>query len=110
MAVFDPEAYPAITRDGPFLYVVQAGENGPLKIGITVNPRERFVALQVGCPWDLIVRVIVAGNADDEAALHRRFRIYAMRGEWFRCVPEILEWLEALQITGELDRSIEDTG
>lgn len=74
----------AKTPDGP----------GPVKIGYTSADAiwPRIDTLQVGCPWDLVVLRTTPGSQRDEVALHRRFAHLAMRGEWFRFAPELLEF------------------
>ena len=56
------------------VYVVQAGKEGPVKIGWTKGPVEkRLGMLQVGCP-DLLnlLYVFVKGDRNLEKFLHRR--------------------------------------
>jgi hypothetical protein len=68
------------------LYFVQCGEDGPIKIGITGNPDQRFRALRTACPYPLTVLYCRGGFIDApgyEAKLHRRYARYRLNGEWF---------------------------
>ena len=73
------------------IYVVQAG-NGPVKIGITGSPTERFASLQVGAPVPLILHFYMRLTERQaplvEAAVHHRFRRQRQSGEWFNVAPE----------------------
>jgi len=71
-------------RTGGFVYFIQAGEGGPIKIGWAVDPRARLNELQVGCPEPLRLLMTLAGDGGLEAQLHRRFARIRPRGEWFR--------------------------
>lgn len=75
-----------------WLYAIQAGQEGPVKIGVTKgSPRDRLRTLQTGNHEQL--RGLAAWRAypGDEAALHERFAHARIRGEWFRPVPELLD-------------------
>ncbi len=73
------------------VYFVQAGENGPIKIGRAVNPRARIAILQSAHYQTLtILRIIDEGDATTETWLHRQFRSSRIRGEWFHHDPSML--------------------
>jgi hypothetical protein len=77
-----------------FVYFVQAGARGPIKIGFTWNVKRRMDALQTGCPRKLILLgTIECENAQDrEAELHRRFADLRIdRSEWFRWSPALAD-------------------
>jgi hypothetical protein len=97
MRVQDEEALAAepLTDAGTWLYVVQAGAAGPVKIGTTTNLPRRVAELQVGNAAALTVLLKIPGDGGDEVRLHRRFARLRERGEWFRPDPEILAWIEA---------------
>lgn len=77
--------------DHVFAYAIQAGENGPVKIGLAKNPRERLATLQTGNHEEL--RGLAAWRVlpIEEKLLHDEFRHAHIRGEWFRPVPELTE-------------------
>lgn len=88
------------------LYFIQAGDDGPIKIGHSANPRERLAMLQVGNPRELVLLAEIdysAGNLGERTAayqeelFHRTFRIARIRGEWFEPHPTILWAIECLK-------------
>ena len=81
---------------GTWLYFLQAGFDGPIKIGLTHRVRRRRMALQVANATPLTLLVDVPGTAAEERRLHDRFGAARIRGEWFRPTPELLELVEAL--------------
>lgn len=97
------EYLPAVVRrdirpESRFVYVMQAGLSGPVKIGVAQNPLSRLRRLQTGCFARL--RLIALEDLSDkshalelEATLHRRFRPYQLCGEWFRCEGDVKESL-----------------
>lgn len=81
-AVRDAEA----SYDGScVIYFAQAGEFGPIKVGITTAARlqRRIEELQNGCPWRVILRRAIPGSRGLERLLHRVLRPLKMNGEWF---------------------------
>jgi len=86
-----------------YVYVIQSGD-GPIKIGVAVDPEARRLGLQVGNPYPLTIRALI-GCLDDsgafaiEAALHRHFADVRMVGEWFDAAPEDVYGLIDLAFT-----------
>jgi hypothetical protein len=76
-----------------WVYFIESGEGGPIKIGYGKNVDYRISNLQMGNPVQL--RLLGKALADDalavEELLHDRFREYRIRGEWYRPVPELVE-------------------
>jgi hypothetical protein len=79
------------------VYMVQAGENGPVKVGFAANPERRIDGLQIGQPVVLTVLRIMEGCRRFEAALHKHFAHLRIRGEWFTHSDEMLGDLEFLR-------------
>lgn len=79
-----------------WLYAIQADEDGPVKIGKTVNPADRIKTLQTGNPTEL--RGLAAWRAMEceEEQLHCEFAYAHVRGEWFEPVPELLALVDVL--------------
>lgn len=84
-------------------------KDGLIKIGyVKTNVEKRVSILQTGNPTRLVTLKIIEGTARDEGRLHRRFRRarelivgrgsdrITFRGEWFRPVPELLEFVNNL--------------
>jgi hypothetical protein len=63
-------------------YFIQAGVDGPVKIGIAEDVEERLKQLQTGCPDDLRLIGRIHGNCESD--LHGRFERLRLRGEWFK--------------------------
>ena len=69
------------------VYFVEAVSTGLVKIGWTSNLEKRLYALRRGNAVELVLLKCIPGDRAVEAALHRRFRAYRVRGEWFRVDP-----------------------
>lgn len=78
------------------IYFLQAGENGPVKIGVTVDLERRITQLQTGCSAPLRVLGTIPGGRTEEAAIHRRLASFAMEGEWLRPDPSVFSHVEDL--------------
>lgn len=77
------------------VYFVQAGDRGPIKIGISKNVNSRISSLQTANSKELVLLGIIESNADEnlEAKLHSLFAKDLARGEWFNPSPELLEYI-----------------
>ena len=87
------------------LYFVQCGEGGPIKIGITHSPKQRFSALQTACPYPLSVLYVrkVEDAPGQESALHRSFAKYRLSGEWFLPAKSILRLVQVITAANHRD-------
>lgn len=85
-------------REPTFVYFIQVGDQGPVKIGRATDPERRIAALQTGSPEDLHLRDVIPGAAPLEAAMHQRFAPARIRGEWFGAeyLPVILVYASGL--------------
>lgn len=82
-----------------FIYFIQAGTRGPVKIGWTVrNPFGRLAFFQTGHWQTLRLVRQFPGTVPDERALHKRFAEYRIRNEWFW--PVVLELFPAEEHRG----------
>lgn len=69
-------------------------DKGPVKIGYTEkNVEHRVRQLQTGSPHKLVILATAEGTKEDERQLHNRFADYNIKGEWFKCVPEIMSYI-----------------
>ena len=71
-----------------YIYLVQAGYTGPIKIGLAKNVNKRMAELQVGNHMDLkLIAAIGPFNRSIaeqiEKQLHKKFKHKHVRGEWF---------------------------
>ena len=69
--------------ESDFIYFIQHGDSGPVKIGLSKTPTERVNKLQTGNPRELILRHVIPGDRGVENDLHERFKAARIRGEWF---------------------------
>lgn len=83
-------------RSRTWLYAIQAGHSGPIKLGLAKNPAERLKTLQTANADTLRPLGAWAVFADEEKLLHAEFDHARLRGEWFRPEPELLETIRAL--------------
>lgn len=76
------------------IYFIKS-ESGHVKIGYTNNGIDgRIASLQTGCPFELTLLTSIDGSIYQEKALHRRFRKYQVRLEWFVLSGEIEEFIK----------------
>lgn len=73
-----------------YVYFIQAGERGPIKIGVASNPYTRLDSLQTGNPYLLRLIAAFAGGYPDEARLHREFERERLESEWFRASKRVV--------------------
>jgi len=88
-----------------FIYFIQMGEDGPVKIGYSTtveNLRHRLDFMQVGNPAPLLLRGVIRGSQRDEQALHRAVWQHRLRGEWFTLSEQIGELLDKCESVADL--------
>src|SRR5476651_2183087 len=83
--------------DDHYLYVIakkcdDAGLIGPVKVGISNNPRKRLATIQTACPFPVgLVYVFSLPNReisrDMERMFHETRRDKCLYGEWFDYSP-----------------------
>jgi len=67
------------------IYFIQAGRNGPIKIGRATKPKNRLRYLQTSSSEKLILLYDFEMKIDsEETYLHMRFKKDRIRGEWFK--------------------------
>lgn len=71
------------------VYMIQAGENGPVKIGYSAEPDRRLMELQVAHWTTLTLVRLLEGGEADEGALHSRFNHLRLRGDWHSYSTEL---------------------
>jgi len=77
------------------IYFIQAGKNGPIKIGYTeTNVHERLKQLQTACPYELKLLWCIEGSQQEESNIHDRFGYEKVRGEWFHPSRLLLNFIE----------------
>lgn len=80
---------------GGITYFIQAGHDGPIKIGTASDPESRIKTLQCGnhVPLRLLASFPDSGDTS-EKKLHRRFAKHQIRGEWFAPHYDILKFVK----------------
>src|SRR5579864_9290218 len=79
------------------IYFLQAGD--AVKIGFSDSPEtaiRRLTGFQTGNSERLVLLGVTEGDRKAEAALHRRFAPFRVRGEWFRADPALLTVIGSL--------------
>lgn len=72
------------------VYFIQAGVDGPIKIGISADPVNRMAQMQTGMPQTLRLLAFYPGTREDERNLHKKMAAFRVRGEWFHPCDEVL--------------------
>lgn len=78
-----------------YIYAVRVGDF--VKIGRALDVAERLRNMQAAQTEELKLLAAVPAHAALEGALHERFDKFRHRGEWFELVPEIGEFIAAMQ-------------
>lgn len=79
-----------------WLYAFQAGNNGPIKIGVSRDPKQRLATLQAMHYETLRPLASERVVPIEEKWLHQAYVHARIRGEWFRPTPDLLTYLAAL--------------
>jgi len=77
-----------------YCYIVEAGPF--VKIGYTMNIDKRFESLQTACPYEVSMVCLFPYTTEElaremELDLHRKFKKFRVRGEWFTKAPVLKE-------------------
>jgi hypothetical protein len=91
--VLGPRRAPGERRvpDHSWVYFIQSGTDGPIKIGYTSHaPEQRRDMLQVGAPETLFQLHATPGERELEQLLHARLSAHRVRGEWFAPHEDVL--------------------
>ncbi len=78
------------------IYFIQAGNDGPIKIGKAQNPEARRRELQTGNHEKLNLIKVITGDSEREDSIHNDLRShqYRARSEWFSATPEVLAYID----------------
>ena len=84
------------------VYFIQAGEGGPIKIGVAKDVEKRLKGLQTASPKTLVLLASIPVRGSIKAyAMERDFHFrlsgYRIRGEWFskKAIPAISRMMSA---------------
>ena len=70
------------------IYFIQAGKNGPIKIGQSNDPEVRLKNFQTGHYEELNLLFTITSDKLSDRDIHEILYEYRIRGEWFK--PEVL--------------------
>jgi hypothetical protein len=82
----------SILKEG-FIYFIQNGESGPIKIGFTTNIPIRISILQNSTPFQLRLLNSIEGTILDEQKMQKRFEKYRIKNEWFSPGKELIDFI-----------------
>jgi hypothetical protein len=67
-----------------YIYFIESGAAGPIKIGFASSVEQRLMELQTGNPHVLTVLAAIPAMRVNEIDWHLRFAADRIRGEWFQ--------------------------
>jgi hypothetical protein len=77
-----------------FIYFLQLKmgrkQPGPIKIGFSKKPNERFRVMHHNLPFDIKVLLVIPSTLLQEKLLHKILRPHRLKGEWYKPTSEIL--------------------
>ena len=72
------------------IYFIQAGDDGPVKIGFATDVRARIKVIQTNSPEKLSLIRQIDGDVPVERWFHKQFNDRRLNGEWFSFCDEML--------------------
>ena len=90
------------------IYLIQAGDNGPVKIGVSDNPEQRLRDLQTAHSETLVLLDKIDANHSNERNLHTRLAEHRIKGEWFRPHEEVFGVFEASKVMAMVGSDYDD--
>ncbi len=86
-----------------FTYIARRGDDGPIKIGFSIDPKGRAEALSKQQPERVVILAVLPGRKH-EKALHRKFAHLRISGtEWFEPHEDIMGLVAELSTKCPLD-------
>lgn len=76
------------------IYFIQIQGNGPIKIGISTNIRNRLNSLKSGVPYKLKLLGCMVGNREKEKIIHNKFKESRINYEWFGPTKKLLNFIK----------------
>jgi hypothetical protein len=81
-----------------YVYFIQCGTDGPIKIGFGKDPKQRLKIAQVYNPVMLVLLTYEPGQRDLESYYHTVFKEYHVYGEWFLPSEDLKKHIDTLPI------------
>lgn len=83
-------------EESSFIYFIQSGKDGPIKIGTTNNVESRLGDIRVLNPQKIKLLKSIKGTQKYEKEIHRKFKNDRIKGEWFRLSSDLIEFINSL--------------
>ena len=80
-----------------YIYFIQQGDDGPIKVGYSTNPEKRLKTLSTASPHSLHLLKVVEGDETLEKRIHTRFAEIRLGGEWLQATQDLLDFIESLE-------------
>jgi hypothetical protein len=84
-----------------FVYAIERADDEAVKIGWSYNPYKRLGVLRSTLKKELRLLGFEPGGRDREMKLHRQFRYWRIKGEWFRNEGAVERFVNSISIGGE---------
>lgn len=83
-----------------YVYFIQSGSQGPIKIGYSNDVKKRLSALKSGSPYKLDVIGLIEGGRSKEKEMHEKFKEKRLSQscEWFEFCDEIIDFINENKI------------
>lgn len=89
---------------GPLVYFIQAGDDGPIRIGSTLNLKSYFRQMQSCNPCEVYLRGAMPGWYKESARVCDSFVLSKLRQDWFLPDAELLAFIAALDVPEPVQR------
>ena len=80
------------------VYFIQAGENGPIKIGASTVPQIHLDRLQQGNHEELKIVAAIPGERNLEKKVRADLEAFKRERQWFYPTDEVLDYIEKMQL------------
>ncbi len=93
-------------RNNTYVYFIQAGEAGKIKIGYSKYPLHRLQQLMDWSPEKLHLVAFAPGGQDEEQRIHALLRKHYSHKEWFHPTTEVISLMKWVASTAQIPRHI----
>jgi len=76
------------------IYFIEAVGMDLIKIGYTIDPAKRFLAMLTSSPAPLSLLGSISGGPQKELEIHTALDEHRLHGEWFKKVPPVMALVE----------------
>ena len=79
------------------VYFIQAGNNGPIKIGVSSVPQMHLDRLQQGNHEELRLIAEIPGERSLEQKVQADLKAFELERKWFHATDEVLDYIKKIQ-------------